>query len=78
MPIRDNDFEVGQVVPRMLPCHWTVLGHVARFGMFGPTTDSEISDLKAWGLVEEYDNSGIVMTTDLGDLVLDEEPPLDG
>jgi hypothetical protein len=71
-----DEEKVGHIVPRMTEAHWSSLAHVARYGL-APESDA-YGDLKSWGLVEEYDNSGVVMTTDLGDLVLDEEPSLDG
>jgi hypothetical protein len=73
--MKSLDHLLGEVIPRMTEAHWKAMAYVEKFGCY-PRPD-EASDLIEWGLIKGLDET-ICLTTDLGDLVLEEEPSLAG
>lgn len=66
-----NSIMVAWILQRMGEEHWDALQYVERFGSSAPQVDA-YSDLQEWGCVEDC-GDGMVLTTNVGDLVLEEQ-----
>jgi hypothetical protein len=64
-------FKLAWVLQRMGEEHWDALHYVETYGVKAPQVEA-FTDLEEWGCVSDI-GDGTVLTTDLGDDVLDEQ-----